>query len=443
VVTLNANTTVSATFAAMATLTVTRTGAGSGTVTSTPTGIDCGTACSKAFQQSTVVSLFAQASPGSRFMGWSGVGCGKTNPCNVTLMADTSVVATFQCKRRNSCLRLAPAAGETQMARARPTGSPVPLDVDSAGMPVPGSSGQVAVIGDYDGDGQDDVALYSPLTGEWVIRRSSDGGITHVVMPDAQPQDLPVPADYDGDGRTDMAIYRSGTGEWMILRSSDQTLWHVNPVGGDPGDLPVPADYDGDGIDDVAIYRPATGEWFIRGSSDSQIHRVQIAPSRLDDRPVPADYDGDGRMDAAVYRPGTGEILLLRSSDGARDSICCVPPGDVPIIGDYDGAGRAGVAVFPSGGAELTMVGSAVGICCLELSGGDVVVLGDFDGDGRDDVGVYRPSSGEWLLFRSSDNRLTPLRQDALESEPATGGDASGPISRQPESWTWEASAGR
>jgi len=96
VVTLNANTSVTATFAAaQPTLTVTLAGSGSGTVTSSPSGINCGQTCSAPFASGTQVTLTASPAQGSNFAGWTGGGCGSNPSCVLTLTANTQVTATF------------------------------------------------------------------------------------------------------------------------------------------------------------------------------------------------------------------------------------------------------------------------------------------------------------------------------------------------------------
>jgi PASTA domain/Divergent InlB B-repeat domain len=96
--TLNANTTVTATFtiALPPTLTVLLAGTGSGSVTSSPAGIDCGATCTQAFTLGTRVTLTATPAPDSAFSGWSGGGCSGTGTCVVTLNGDTTVTANFQ-----------------------------------------------------------------------------------------------------------------------------------------------------------------------------------------------------------------------------------------------------------------------------------------------------------------------------------------------------------
>ena len=101
VVTLNANTSVTATFTAVpgnANLTVTKAGNGAGTVTSSPAGLDCGATCSAQLVQGTII-LTANAANGSTFAGWSnGTGnanCTGTNTCDIPLTVDSTVIATF------------------------------------------------------------------------------------------------------------------------------------------------------------------------------------------------------------------------------------------------------------------------------------------------------------------------------------------------------------
>src|SRR3989344_3604537 len=76
------------------TLSISRLGTGRGTVTSDPVGINCGSSCSAVYVDGTSVALTASASANSVFAGWSG-DCSGVGVCNVDLIADRSVAATF------------------------------------------------------------------------------------------------------------------------------------------------------------------------------------------------------------------------------------------------------------------------------------------------------------------------------------------------------------
>jgi hypothetical protein len=69
------------------------------------------------------------------------------------------------------------------------------------------------VVGDYDGDGRADLAVYRLANGVWYLLQSSKGysGIQFGIA-----TDIPAPADYDGDGKTDVAIYRNGVLEQQM-----------------------------------------------------------------------------------------------------------------------------------------------------------------------------------------------------------------------------------
>jgi hypothetical protein len=142
-----------------------------------------------------------------------------------------------------------------------------------------------STLGDYDGDGDTDVAVFRPSNGYWFVQ----GGITTGWGTNG---DIPVPGDYDGDGDTDIAVFRPSTGVWFV-NGGAITAWGTN------GDIPVPGDYDGDGDTDIAVFRPSTGVWFVNGGPT-------IAWGTSGDIPVPGDYDGDGDTDVAVFRPSNG-----------------------------------------------------------------------------------------------------------------------------------------
>ena len=99
--------TIQATFAANTyALTVSKTGTGTGTVTNSPTGTS--------FSAGTSVSLTAAADANSVFTGWTGACSGTTNPCTVTMSANTAIQATFNLETNKPTSSISsPASGAT------------------------------------------------------------------------------------------------------------------------------------------------------------------------------------------------------------------------------------------------------------------------------------------------------------------------------------------
>ncbi len=98
--TIEANSTVTATFNVTAKpkfkLTVSKPGTGSGTVTSTPAAINCGTGagCEAEFEEGVEVTLNQSPAAGSEFKEWTGA-CTGSGTCKVTMSAAKSVGAVF------------------------------------------------------------------------------------------------------------------------------------------------------------------------------------------------------------------------------------------------------------------------------------------------------------------------------------------------------------
>jgi YD repeat-containing protein len=191
-----------------------------------------------------------------------------------------------------------------------------------------GQSGDKPVVGDYDGDGISDLAVFRPSSATWLIQNSSNGTTTTTQF--GSSGDIPVAGNYDGDYRTDIAVYRPSNGTWYVQGS---TAGYSAAQWGNASDTPVPADYDGDGKTDKAVFRSSIGTWYVSQSSNGAV--LSPAWGNYADQPVPADYDGDNKADFSVWRPSTGVWHIYKSATGVYQSETLGAPGDTAVPSAY------------------------------------------------------------------------------------------------------------
>jgi hypothetical protein len=219
---------------------------------------------------------------------------------------------------------------------------------------------------DFDGDRISDQVIIEDVDSNlsWLILQSSDTTWRKVNFGLSSLNDIAVPGDYDGDGLWDIAVWRPGTALdfyrgpayfWILPSPKPNELVAPSVIvipWGVFGDNPrVTQDFDGDGIADPAIVRRANGEmtWWILQSRDG----VKAETFGFDtDLFVRGDYDGDRRADFAVYRMNeekrvsSNAFIVRHSSDGNIVTTEFGMAGDVLVPGDYDGDGLTDHAVF-------------------------------------------------------------------------------------------------
>lgn len=157
-----------------------------------------------------------------------------------------------------------------------------------------------AFTGDWDGNGSSTPGFYCP-EGVWYLSNgnySTGSTWAHAFAHGGGAGDRPVVGDFNGDGSDDVAIMRESTpggNKWYINLTKTYGYtwgpWYV----GSPGDIPVAGDWDGDGFDSIGVWRPGTGEWYLKNVSDGSPYSGWILPVPVygigSDQPVSGDWD--------------------------------------------------------------------------------------------------------------------------------------------------------
>ena len=152
-----------------------------------------------------------------------------------------------------------------------------------------GNPGDVPLAGDFDGDGFDTVSIYRPSEQRFYVINAlgeNDGGLgaAEYSFLFGNPGDQPVVGDWDGDGVDEIGLHRASTGLFYYRNTLTTGIADAEFYFGDPGDRFVAGDWGlVDGADTPAVFRPSNTVFYFRhtltqGDADSQFTWPEAEP---------------------------------------------------------------------------------------------------------------------------------------------------------------------
>ena len=292
----------------------------------------------------------------------------------------------------------------------------------SASPPPPAPA--VTRFGDLNGDGKDDVLLrhargswfYYPMNGRSHIRaqRGTANLTTNLEW------QLAGIGDFNGDGRDDVLL-RHARGSWFYYPMNGRS--HIRAQRGTANlttnlewQLAGIGDFNGDGRDDVLL-RHARGSWFYYPMNGRSHIRAQRGTANLTTNlewqlAGIGDFNGDGRDDVLLrhargswfYYPmnGRSHIRAQRGTANLTTNLEWQPAG----IGDFNGDGRDDVLLrhargswfyYPMNGRSHIRAQRGTANLTTNLEW-QPAGIGDLNGDRRDDV-LLRHARGSWFYY--------------------------------------------
>jgi hypothetical protein len=144
-----------------------------------------------------------------------------------------------------------------------------------------GNPSDIPLAGDFDGDGCDSLSIYRPSEQRFYIINqlgANNGGLgaAEFSFLFGNPGDKPFVGDFDGDGIDEVGLHRESTGFVYYRNTLDTGIASNEFFFGDPGDRFVAGDWGVvDRIATPGLFRPANTTFFFRhtntqGNADSQ-----------------------------------------------------------------------------------------------------------------------------------------------------------------------------
>ena len=313
-----------------------------------------------------------------------------------------------------------------------------------------GTAGAISLVGDFNGDGKADVALTGAANWTTLAVAFSRGNgsfqvannpITNFATWAATAHVTPLVGDFNGDGQSDVAL--TGASGWnyvpVAFSKGDGTFNVTNVTltsnfafwASATGAIPLVGDFNGDGKADVALI--GAPNWttlavaFSNGDGSFNVTNDTLTPNfafwaaTTGAIPLVGDFNGDGKADVALTGAPNWTTLAVAFSNGdgtfnvknttiTNFAVWAALPNVKPLVGDFNGDGKTDVALtgastwnyipvaFSNGDGSFNVTNVTIsnfgGWAAISSA---TPLVGDFNADGRADVSLTGPSSWNFL----------------------------------------------
>ncbi|MBC7910966.1 MAG: VCBS repeat-containing protein [Pyrinomonadaceae bacterium] len=341
-----------------------------------------------------------------------------------------------------------------------------PLNADgSLGSPVlilahtaeNGINDSTRFLGDFDGDGDDDIAYKSFASGSYqirILRNMGNGTFTLGTPLTINSVFIFGVGELNNDGRMD--IYADGGSGLVVFSGQSDATFTVATypftITNSTAFVRNPVDFNGDGRLDLINVDYTDYEIFLSNPAGG-FFPSQYYP-RILSYPTPSlyieDFNADGKADLydrphEIFNTFGEEVVVIKSNvcdfkgqtramnfdsipipdivswngangqwrfgNGNWNPTANIPSqtynwgssalGDIPAPGDFDGDGRTDYAVYRNSEGKWYVDLSSTAAWTEFNFGlpGDIPIPNDYNGGGKTDYAVFRPSDGNWYIF--------------------------------------------
>jgi hypothetical protein len=271
------------------------------------------------------------------------------------------------------------------------------------------SSPGCIAAGDFNGDGNVDIAVTDHINSVAVFLGKSDGTFSAPIIYslDFYVLGCAAVADFNGDHKPDLAVVGgdgSGNGLALLTGNGDGTfnspIYFATALAG-ASLISAVADLNNDHIPDIFIGGNGSSDELF-GDGNGGFTEGQLQPVTGFSVAV-GDFNGDGNLDFACTSPFTNSVaVLLGNGDGTFQSPIVYSGIFQPIgvtTGDFNNDGKLDLAVTAYSGAVVMLIGNGdgtfnTGNLYFAGAGAGTIVSADFNKDGNLDLATSNFNGG-------------------------------------------------